>query len=271
MHEVLRAIDERVSTQRAGPFISWLADPSVPTADRLTRWLPAAAPWVFGFMDLNGVLLRYPAGEAARDRYKQAINDHVEEDAQHWAFYLDDLHALGLDGTVAFPELLRFLWGSETQAQRLAVYRLSALASSTVDPVLRYCLIATIESFAHLLFSTLQEVSRSHDGDLTYVGAVHADREPGHLANQPDGGASDRVSRPSEDPADAADAAGAAGAGGAADATVEDQLRNEVLDPERRQQALAIVAEVADLIEERWHELHRCAQSDRFLTFLRSA
>jgi hypothetical protein len=259
MHEVLRAIDERVSTQRAGPFIAWLADPSVPTADRLTRWLPAAAPWVFGFMDLNGVLLRYPAREAARDRYKQAINDHVAEDAQHWSFYLDDLHALGLDGAVAFPELLRFLWGAETQAQRLAVYRLSALAAATVDPILRYCLIATIESFAHLLFATLQDVSRSHDADLTYVGAVHADREPGHLANQSDGGASDLVPRPSEAPADAAGA------------TVEDQLRNEVFDPERRQQALAIVTEVADLIEERWRELHRCAQSDRFLTFLRSA
>jgi hypothetical protein len=243
MQEVLRYIQERTAQQRQGPFLTWLSDASVPPEDRLVRWLPCAAPWVFGFMDLNGVLLRYPDEAAQADRYKQAINDHVEEDAQHWALYLEDLHRLGLDAPLALADLLRFLWGSETLAQRLAVYRLSVLATRAEAPLLRYCLVATIESFAHLLFATLQQVAERAEpppeGELLYVGAVHAEKEPGHLANQ--------------------------------SGEVEAVMRAEVLDEPTRRRGLDIVRQVADLIEERWIELHRCGRSDRYRTFLRSA
>jgi hypothetical protein len=254
MHEVLRYIEQRTVQQRTSPFIVWLSDDAVPAEDRLRRWLPCAAPWVFGFMDLNGVLLTYPDEQAREDPYKRAINDHVEEDAQHWSFYLEDLRRLGLDGSPTFPDLLRFLWGVETRAQRMAIYRLSVLASRAHDPLVRYSFIAAIESSAHLLFATLQEVSATYNAggadlgadvgadlgaDLLYVGSVHAEKEPGHLANQED--------------------------------AVELAMRAEVLDETRRRLALDIVGEVADLIDERWEELHRCGRSDRYLTFLRTA
>jgi hypothetical protein len=242
MREVLRYIEERTVLQRTSPFITWLEDEAVPAEDRLMRWLPCAAPWVFGFMDLNGVLLRYSDEEAGEDPYKRAINDHLEEDSRHWSFYLEDLRRLGLDAPLAFPDLLRFLWGTETRAQRLAVYRLSVLAARAPDPMLRYCFIAAVESSAHLLFTTLQDVSASFDAtgpDLLYVGSVHAEREPGHLANQADG--------------------------------VELAMQAEVLDGPRRSAGLDIVGQVCDVIDERWVELHRCGQSDRYLTFLRTA
>jgi hypothetical protein len=243
MREVLRYIEQRTVQQRSSPFITWLSDDAVPAQDRLSRWLPCAAPWVFGFMDLNGILLKYTDEHADEDPYKRAINDHLEEDSQHWSFYLEDLHRLGLDAPATFPDVLRFLWGTETHAQRLAIYRLSVLAARAHDPMLRYCFIAAIESSAHLLFATLQEVSASFNAggeeDLQYVGSVHADKEPGHLANQED--------------------------------AVEQTMRAEVLDEARRSLALDIVREVADLIDERWVELHRCGQSDRYRTFLRTA
>jgi len=125
----LRYIEQRTSQQENGPFIVWLSDESVPARDRLVRWLPCAAPWIFGFMDLNGVLLRYAADEARDDPYKRAINDHLAEDSQHWSFYLEDLRRLGFDAPLRFPDLLQFLWGSETESQRLAVYGLSVLAA----------------------------------------------------------------------------------------------------------------------------------------------
>jgi hypothetical protein len=243
MREVLRYIEQRTAQQENGPFIAWLSDESLPARDRLMRWLPCAAPWIFGFMDLNGVLLPYPLEEAGQDRYKRAINDHLDEDAQHWAFYLEDLRRLGLDAPLAFPDLLGFLWGSETRTQRLAVYRLSVLAARADDPILRYCLIAALESFAHLLFATLQEVStqfgREAGRELLYVGSVHAEKEPGHLANQAD--------------------------------AVEASMRAEVLDASKRTEALDIVRQVCDVIDARWIELERCGRSDRYLTFLRSA
>jgi hypothetical protein len=243
VREIRRYIERRTDEQQGSPFIVWLSDDTVPPRDRLTRWLPCAAPWVFGFKDLNGVLLTYPDEEAARDPYKRAINAHVHEDSTHWMLYLEDLLRLELDAESRFPDVLRFLWGNETRSQRLAVYKLSVLAARAEAPLLRYCLIAALESFAHLLFATLQRVAtpyaRQSGLELHYVGAVHADKEPGHLANQTD--------------------------------VVEAEIEAEVLDGPTRVLGLDIAGQVCDLIADRWVELHRCGQSDRYLTFLRTA
>lgn len=243
MQEVLRYIEQRTAEQRDSALISWLSDDSVPARDRLVRWLPCAAPWVFGFMDLNGVLLRYPDDEAAHDPRKRAINAHLEEDADHWRFYVDDLRQLGLDAAMRFPDTLRFLWGEETRRQRMAVYRLSALAARATDPKLRYTLILALESMAHLVFETLRRVSEPYGEttgvELIYIASEHADREPGHLTRQVDG--------------------------------VEAALQAEELDPASRQEALDIAAEVCDAVADRWAEMHRFGQSERYRRFLRSA
>jgi hypothetical protein len=243
MREVLRYIGERTTQQKDNPLLTWLSDESVPAPDRLMRWLPCAAPWVFGFMDLNGTLLRYPEDEASRHPYKQAINAHLEEDANHWVFYVQDLHTLQLDAALPFPDVLRFLWGEETRSQRLAVYRLTALAARAVDPLLRYSLVLALEALAHLVFDTLRRVSdpysRATGLELIYIAKEHADREPGHLTRQ--------------------------------EGTAEAEIQAEVLDPATRREALDIVDLVCDAIAERWAEMHRSGQTDRYLTFLRSA
>jgi hypothetical protein len=244
MQEVLRYIERRTAQQENSPLIVWLLDEAVPARDRLMRWLPCAAPWVFGFMDLNGVLLRYGEDEASRDPYKKAINDHLDEDANHWPYYLEDLRRLELDAQLTFPEVLQFLWGDETFRQRMGVYKLSALAAQAEEPMLRYCLIAALEAFAHLLFDALQQVSipfsQQTGVELLYVGAIHADKEPGHLANQED----------QED-------------------IVETRMQAEVLDESTRRRGLDIARQVCDVVAERWIELYHFAQSDGHLAFLR--
>jgi hypothetical protein len=243
MREVLDVIEQRTAQLRSGPFLRWLADETVPPTERLMAWLPGAAPWVFGFMDLNDVLLRYPDDEARQDPYKRAINDHLDEDARHWVLYLEDLRRLGLDVALPLPDLLGFLWGRETLHQRLAVYELAALAAQAGHPLVRYALIAALEACAHLLFDTLMQVSsgvtRSTGTEVLYVGSVHAAKEPGHLANQ---------STP-----------------------VEARMRAEVLDDPVRHECLRIVHRVADVVAERWAELHRFARAHGHARFLRSA
>jgi hypothetical protein len=243
MHEVLRYIEQRTDEQHSNPLINWLSDESVPARDRLMRWLPAAAPWVFGFMDLNGTLLRYPADEAAQDPYKRAINAHLDEDANHWVYYLQDLQRLGLDASLPFTDVLRFLWGEETRSQRMAMYNLTALAASTTDPLLRYCLVLALESLAHLVFETLRGVSEPFSREtglhLIYIAEEHADLEPGHLTRQVD--------------------------------AAEEEMQAEVLDESTRQEALDVVRRVCDAIADRWIEMFRSGQTDRYLTFLRDA
>ena len=241
MHEVLRFVEECTAQQRNNPLISWLSDESVPDRDRLMRWLPCAAPWVFGFMDLNGTLLRYSAEEARQDPYKRAINAHLDEDANHWVYYIHDLRVLGLDRALPFPDVLQFLWGEETRSQRMATYELTALAASATEPLLRYSLILALEALAHMVFETLRHVSepfaRQSGLELIYIAKEHADREPGHLTSQAD--------------------------------SVEADMQAEVLDEQTRRRALEIVGRVCDVIGDRWTEMFRSGQTDRFRTFLR--
>ena len=241
MHEVLRFVEECTAQQRNNPLISWLSDESVPDRDRLMRWLPCAAPWVFGFMDLNGTLLRYSAEEADQDPYKRAINAHLDEDANHWVYYIHDLRVLGLDRALPFPDVLQFLWGEETRSQRMATYELTALAASATEPLLRYSLILALEALAHMVFETLRHVSepfaRQSGLELIYIAKEHADREPGHLTSQAD--------------------------------SVEADMQAEVLDEQTRRRALDIVGRVCDVIGDRWTEMFRSGQTDRFRTFLR--
>ncbi|HEV2381084.1 MAG TPA: hypothetical protein VG206_14990 [Terriglobia bacterium] len=190
MQNVLCYIEKRTTELNINPFITWLSDPSIPAKERLSRWLPCAAFFVFGFKDLNGEALQYPKGQALRDPLKWAINQHAAEDSMHWPWYLNDLRTLGLDVPTTLSEALQFLWGDETLAQRRAVYRLCTLADRAQDPLLRYSMIAALESYAHLLFATVTRASEEFEREtgigLEYLGAMHFGREPGHLANQED-------------------------------------------------------------------------------------
>lgn len=235
MEDVIAYIDRRTLELQRHPFLGWLSDESISAQERLSAWLPGAAFFVFGFMDLNGAVLKYPEAEAAADPLKKAINDHVAEDSNHWGWYLSDLRKLGLDRTMKFSEVLRFLWSEENRQQRLATYQFCVLAARAKDPVIRYALLAALEAYAHLLFGTLVGVSAAYEDQtgtkLAYLGPIHFEREPGHLANQHD--------------------------------DTEDVLRQCTLDEERRAIAMEVAGEVCDLIDARWHEFHRHALSSQ--------
>jgi hypothetical protein len=231
MQHLLEYIGKRTEGLRSHPFITWLGDTSVPPRERLSAWLPCAAFFVFGFKDLNAAALRYPEDEARLDPQKAAINQHGEEDSTHWPWYLSDLRTLGLDRTMKLSDALRFLWSDETSAQRQAIYRMHAVVFEAQDPLLRYAAIAALESYAHLLFAAVTRVSKELELEtgirLKYLGAMHLDREPGHMANQED--------------------------------ETEDLLLQQALDEPTRQKAIRIAGTVGDVIDERWLEFHKFA------------
>lgn len=190
MQTVLATLADRALALRHHPFLTWLRDSSLPAKHRLTTWLPNAAPFVFGFMDLNAEVLRFPAVDAARDPRMAAINAHLAEDAMHWPWYLHDLQQLGVDRVQPLSTALRHLWGPDTVAQRRAMYRLCALAVQADTPELRYVLIAALEAVAHQLFAAVLEAARECEAEtgatLLYLGPKHFEREPGHLTHQTD-------------------------------------------------------------------------------------
>lgn len=237
MQPVLAYIDGKTQELRSNPFIQWLNDDSVPARERLSAWLPCAAYFVLSFKDLNSEIPRYSDEDAKADPLKKAINDHVLEDSNHWPWYLSDLRTLDLDGTMRFSQALRLLWSSENRLQRMAMYEFCVLAARAQCPFVRYSLLAAVESYAHLLFGALVRVSETFEEEtgirLSYLGPVHFEREPGHLANQHD--------------------------------DTEDLFRSCVFDDNRRALALESAGKVWELIDARWREFHRYATAHQAL------
>ena len=230
MKEVIQFIDKRLEEQNENPFIQWLQDDSVPPRDRLTKWLLGGGFFISGFRDLNSMILGYPDEEAEQDEFKRAINAHTLEDSRHWGWYLNDIKRLGLDDPLKFTDALKLLWGRKLERQRYATYRICQLAAMSEDPILRYCLIKSIEAFGHVIFGRLCDVAKKYEEEtgvrLEYLGETHYRKEPGKLTNQPN------------------------------ESKSENLMMNVRLDPEKRKLGLQIADETCGLIERRWIEFY---------------
>lgn len=235
MRTLIEQVKQRLQEQEKTPFILWLRDDTVPTYDKLAQWFPCCAGFAFGFKDLNSLVFRYPDEEAAQDKFKNVINQHTLEDANHWPMYINDLKALGLDKTLTFSEFLREMWSNDTVKQRWATYRLCQLAEEAKNPIDRYAIIEAIEMFGHYLFGVFKDISIDHAAgtgtQLKYLGPQHFDKEVGYLTNQNN--------------------------------DVQDEILEIVLRPSDRRRLSGYVLEVCDLIEERWTEFFEYAQKYR--------
>lgn len=233
MKQVIDYAEAQANSQADSPFIQWLESDKLSAKSRLAAWMPCCALFAFGFKDLNSMVLKYPETEAVVDPLKKAINDHTEEDSRHWGWFLNDLKTLGLEGEQKFTDTLKLLWGNETQQQRFATYEICRLAEQAQDPILRYCLIETIEIFGNFLFGKMQKVSRQFTQEtgteLKYLGPTHFQAELGHLANQSN--------------------------------SAESELWEITLGDPIREKALAISEQVSNLIFARWQEFFEFSQN----------
>lgn len=236
MKEVIKFINKRSEDQRKNPFMEWLDDESISPKVRLSKWLLGGAFFIFGFRDLNSTILGYPESEAATDEIKKAINAHTEEDSRHWGWYLNDIKRLGVDREMRFTDTLKFLWGEAAEKQRFATYRICQLAAKSEDPILRYCLIKSIESFGHIIFGKMAKISSEFEREsgirLQYLGETHFARESGGLENQRD--------------------------------RTEQMILDTELDENTRKLALEIARETCDLIEGRWVEFYESVTKDLY-------
>ncbi|MFQ5852006.1 MAG: hypothetical protein ACE5JU_15655 [Candidatus Binatia bacterium] len=228
MKEIVEFVNKRVEEQHQNPFMQWLDNESIPPKVRLSKWLLGAGFFVLGFKDLNTMILGYPQSEAATDPIKKAINAHTEEDSTHWGWYLNDIQQLGLDKQMKFTDSVRFLWGEPLKKQRLATYRICQLAEKSKDPILRYCLIKSVEGFGEFIFGKMAKISaefaKESGIELEYLGETHSIKESGGLASQPD--------------------------------ETEDMILDMELDKKTRELGLDIAKETCDLIEGRWIEFY---------------
>lgn len=179
MKQVLRHIFSRKRAYQLLPLFEWMRDERLSARERLAFY-PCMAPFIMSFGDLNKFVLRE---ERPGDVYQDMVNAHTLEDDHHWPWYLEDFAKLGFDQELSGTEWMNFLWGTETQQNRVLMARLTALISGTTS-LERLVIIEAIEETGNVLFGTMLplavELEREIGQQLRYCGPFHFDLESGH-------------------------------------------------------------------------------------------
>lgn len=226
MREVLEFIDQKAREMADAPIMHFLRDKRLDPRQRFS-FVPCLAPWVFGFADLNTFVLR---DDASKDALQQQLNTHAAEDDFHWQMYMQDLQTLGMNDVLDFASTLKLLWGAETTRTRRLVHELAGLITPA-DPVMRMVIVKAIEETSHLSFKEAFHVAaefRELTGQpLHFFGDSHLEMEGDHSMREEE---------------------------------AEAQFRAIQLTPERRQQALAAVEKVFQLVRGMTDEMMEYAQ-----------
>ena len=160
-------------------FFTRLSSEDLPDEERL-GFLPAMAHFILSFGDLNRYVLRYAEPRTALEH---AVNEHTQEDANHWPWYLADLRALGYDEQGSRTRWLLDCWSEETKAARQLTYTLVQLISGTPAQE-RIALIEVMEETGNAVFSALAPIAarieKTRGVKLQFCGQHHLDRESGH-------------------------------------------------------------------------------------------
>ncbi|MEM9303368.1 MAG: hypothetical protein AAGE01_14730 [Pseudomonadota bacterium] len=235
MQRIIHRIEALAEAESNNPLFLWLGDESVPARERMATCAQQTAFFAMGFSDLNRFAYPYPEVEARTDPRKMAINRHAQEDGGHWRYFLSDLKRLGVGDNYDFRRTLAFLWGSDCQEQRRAIYRISQLVDRNDSPLYRYAIMECIEIFGKLLLERATAVAtklhRETATELVFFGPFHLALETGHLVNQTD--------------------------------ETDSELWAVELDPELLSRTMAVVEEVCTLLAGQWAEVGTHARATR--------
>ncbi|MDY6781982.1 MAG: hypothetical protein SW833_05425 [Cyanobacteriota bacterium] len=154
MKEVLELIQKKKEEYAELRFFKFIQDSSIDPMKRVS-WAPCLIPFAMNFKDLNALAIRE---EPTTDPIQEMLNKHTYEDDRHWAWYLSDIEALGINFPMQFTEVLKFLWGKETESTRKLCYKLFALCQLEKDPIIKLVTVTSIEATGVIALTALAKL-----------------------------------------------------------------------------------------------------------------
>lgn len=181
MKEVLEFIETKKQELAQTQFIKFLQDKTVDPRQRFA-WVPAFAPFVMMFKDFNEIILRK---EPVDSKLQEIINQHSNEDAQHWVWFLQDLKLMGYNPPINYTDTLKFLWGNENIKVRQWAYKIFAICPLEEDILIKLVVAESIEAAGNCGFTEFSQIARELT-EITkqhypYFGASHLAKETGHI------------------------------------------------------------------------------------------
>lgn len=180
--QIFELIDIKKQEFALLPLFKFMQDTSIDPKLKLV-WSPFAVPFVMGFYELNKYVFRV---EPTSDPIQLLINQHTEEDDQHWLWFISDLKKLGFDYSLQFTDAIKFLWSEETRISRWVIEQLFKY-SSGANPLLKLVIIEVLEATGNVMLSNTAQVTQELEaitGDkYLFFGDFHLDVETGHTTS----------------------------------------------------------------------------------------
>lgn len=182
MKTILANIMQQKKAYAKLPLFQFMRDEEKSAWERVSFY-PCMAHFILSFGDLNKFVMR---DETSTDPLQKLVNDHSYEDDHHWPWYLEDLAKLGFDRFEKTTDFYRFLWSNETKANRILMYRLTALITRAT-PTQRMAIIEAIEETGNVLFNQTARIANQLTAEtgieFRYLGDFHLGKETGHAMN----------------------------------------------------------------------------------------
>lgn len=181
--DLLELIEKRSEQLYQNPLCKWIFGEETRnlSSEELLAFAPSMLYFIMGFKDiLENLEYANP-----KDKYELMVNQHCQEDKDHWRWYLEDLKTLGFREDSWGPDLaskVENLWSDKQRPTRelvyLCIYLVKKFRSAKASLVIIECLEATFGVFMTSLqkkFWNSPIYSR-----LQFFGQAHHQRESDH-------------------------------------------------------------------------------------------
>ncbi|BAZ08003.1 hypothetical protein [Calothrix sp. NIES-3974] len=227
MQEIFQIIEHKKNIFSQLPLFKFMQDKSISPEARIS-FAPCMAFFIMGFGDLNKYVLRDLNNNSP---VQKIINDHTNEDDNHWPWYIRDIENLNLDINWSFNDSLLFFWSDKTKLTRQIVYQIAGYSLRS-EPIVKLAIIEALEAMGNVFFfnstKVISELNSLNHKQYIYFGDDHLKVETGHTM-------------------------GTSGA--------ENFLESVELTPTQREQALEAVDKIFQVFSEWTYELLAYAQA----------
>ena len=191
MKQVLFEIERRKQILEQADFCRWLRNQNNTSTQNEDpfEFTPAMLFFVLGFKDI----LTHMKIASPQTVWEHMINQHCEEDSNHWLWYLRDLEKLGFEQKSwgeTTSDIFKTLWSDQNQSTRDMVYLSIHHIRKTENPLIKLSIIETLEAAFGVFIDCMNQPTQAHQvyNELEYFGKLHNDKEHDHsLGNWIDG------------------------------------------------------------------------------------
>ncbi|MEG4422100.1 hypothetical protein QUA70_26465 [Microcoleus sp. LAD1_D5] len=184
MKTLLDIIEKKNQEFAQLPFFEYMKDESVEPRQKLA-FAPVITPLALEFSELCKRVLRQ---EPTTNKIQEMVNRHTYEEHFHWQWLLEDMEKMGMNYSMPFSDVVRFIWSEHTKVSR-SMLPLFERYTYQADPIMKLVAIEVSEVTANVFFRATNPVAmqlQAMTGDeLRYFGMCHNHIENTHTLHTP--------------------------------------------------------------------------------------